>query len=234
MLQQKISKALKEIDSKVSLLTGKVLLGLSGGKDSLVCYDLCKEVLGSERIIPFHMEFIPDLRITKELLDYPTKRFGIKKIWYYPSEAMLLPFKDGFYNFENSKISEIPNIRRKDIVMLACQEHKVNQVVMGVKSNDNIRIRQQVEKNQYFGGGIYPIYNWSTKDVLTYLKSRDIEVPKQFYEGFRGVDLGDYSVLYMQKHYPDDLDKIEAYFPFVRAIVKKYEYYNLKVAVKRV
>lgn len=233
-LGQKIDLALREIENKLSFLDKKILLGFSGGKDSLVCFDLCSKIIGKENIVPFFMEFIPNLRITKELLEEPIKRFDIKKIHFYPSEVFIKHYRYGYYGFENKRNDAMPIITRKDIVLAALYELKLNKVVMGIKKIDNLKIKWQVEKNQYFGGGIYPIYDWNLEDILTYLKINKIEIPKHFYQGFRGVGLDDYSILYLNDFYPDDLDKIEEYFPFIKAIVKKYEYYKLKRAIKRI
>jgi hypothetical protein len=46
--------------------------------------------------------------------------------------------------------------------------------------------------------------------------------------GCRGIGIEDANILFIYEHYYDDFLKIEEVFPFVRAIVKKYAYYNLK------
>lgn len=214
-------------------MDNRILVGLSGGKDSLVVYDLCQRVFGSG-VVPFHLTFLPDLRVIKEMLSIPIKKFGIKKILDYPDYTFFAYYKEGMYSWESQDRQSLPDLTRKMIYTYIAKTSKINKMALGIKKNDSIRMKQQIDHNRIFGGTILPIYDWTTSEVLTYLRLREIEIPKQYYEGFRGVDLNDESIMYLAKHYPDDLEKIESFFPFVRAVIKQYEFYNMKLKVKKV
>ena len=233
-LQKKVSSSLKILEKCFTPLDTAILVGLSGGKDSLVVYDLCERVFGRGSVVPFNLFFLPDLKVTQDMLAYATQRFSIKKILSYPDSTFFAYYKDGIYSWESMDRRSLPNITRGKIYPYIAKTTKINKMALGIKKNDNIRMKQQVEHNRLFGGAVLPIYEWTTSEVLMYLRLREIEIPKQYFEGFRGVDLNDNSLLYLHKHYPDDFKMIENYFPFVGAVIKQYEYYNLTLKVHRI
>jgi len=233
-LSKKISKSLTILEKSHSHINNQILVGLSGGKDSLAVYDLCVRVFGAANVVPFHLTFLPNLRVINEMLATPIKKFGIKKILDYPDYTFFAYYKSGMYSWESADRASLPDLTRKMIYTYIAKTAKINKMALGIKKNDNIRMRQQVENNRMYGGTVLPIYDWTTSEVLTYLRLREIEIPKQYYEGFRGIDLNDESLLYLYKNFPDDFEKIELYFPFVRAVIKQYEHYQMKIKIKRV
>lgn len=69
-----VRKSLEDLE-KARLNDPKILVGLSGGKDSLATLDLCIKAFGKANVYPFCMEFIPNLRVIDEMLGYAIKRF---------------------------------------------------------------------------------------------------------------------------------------------------------------
>jgi len=212
----------------------RALVGFSGGKDSLACLDMAVKVYGVKNVVPFIMEFMPGLRITDEMTKPALARYGFKELKKYPAEAFFGNYKDGYYGWENRSKQEIPNVTRKSIMKMIATENKISTIIMGIKSCDSSLIRNAVKRNLMYGGSLYPIYDWKTEHVLAYLKMKNIEIPKQYYDGFRGVTIADEDILYLHRHYPDDLEKIEQFFPFIKAIVFKYERYNLQKKIRKV
>jgi len=205
----------------------RATLGLSGGKDSLVVLDLALKVYGKKNIVPFHMNFIPGLDIVKDLLDYPIKRFGLKEVKQIFSEHFFRAYKYGCYGWDQYNKEEIPIVTRKKIFETVATETKITTMILGVKKIDSMIVARSIDLNRSYGGSVYPIYGWKTTEIFAYLKANQIDIPALYYKGVRGVGVDDASVLFMQNNYPQDLDRIERFFPFVRAIVYKYDHYDI-------
>ena len=84
---------------------------------------------------------------------------------------------------------------------------------------------------------VYPLREWSTRDVFAYLSMRHLPVPTGNQgDGAgasgagvpgSGVDLTARDLLRIYDAYPDDFERIEAVFPYVKAVVKRREWYNV-------
>lgn len=227
-LAKKIEKSITII-RKQAVLT-RIIVGLSGGKDSLVLCQLFK--LARIRPIYFHMYFMPNLRIEHDLIAYPSARFDICQddIYQYPSEHFLKCFKYGFYTWSASELKRgVIDIRRKQLFAMISKQHR-SCICTGVKKADGIQMQRLLERNN--GIGIYPLEDWTTADVFAFLQAHKIELPPLTLKGCRGVGITDEGILFMSKHYPDDLERIESIFPFVKAIAYKYKYYDLKAKIR--
>ncbi len=80
-LEEKVSKSITELKKKATI--SKLMIGFFGGKDSLCLCELVK-MAGITNVGYFNMEFLPDLRIQKELLAYPIIRFYCKNGFMQP------------------------------------------------------------------------------------------------------------------------------------------------------
>jgi 3'-phosphoadenosine 5'-phosphosulfate sulfotransferase (PAPS reductase)/FAD synthetase len=227
-LEEKIAKSVKVLKEKAFF--GTLLIGLSGGKDSLCLCELVK-IAGITNVKYFFMYFLPDLRIQDDLLAYPIRRFNIPEhdIIKTPSEHFMLCFKNGVYTWPSSKSKEIPTVSRTDVFRKIAKEHK-GVIVTGVKKSDGIVMSRMVDQNR--GVATYPMKDWTLKDVFTFMELRHIDIPALTKEGCRGVGIEDANILFIYKNYYDDFLKIERVFPFIRAIVKKYAYFNLKTSFR--
>jgi 3'-phosphoadenosine 5'-phosphosulfate sulfotransferase (PAPS reductase)/FAD synthetase len=229
-LEDKIAKSVKVLKEKAFF--GTLLIGLSGGKDSLCLCELVK-IAEITNVKYFFMYFLPDLRIQDDLLSYPIMRFNIPEhdIIKVPSEHFMLCFKNGVYTWPSSNSKEIPTVSRTDIFRKIAREHK-GVIITGVKKSDGITMSRMVDQNR--GIAAYPMKDWTLKDVFTFMELRRIEIPALTKAGCRGVGIEDANILFIYNNYYDDFLKIESVFPFVRAIVKKYAYYNLKNSFRTV
>lgn len=231
-LSDKIDKAIKVI-RKQALLTN-IIVGLSYGKDSLALCQLFR--LAEVKPKYFHMYFMPNLRIEHELAAYCMARFDIKEneIYQYPSEHFILSYKYGYYTYMLPELKKkIKVIARKQLFAMISKQHKAC-ICTGVKKSDGIMMQRLLEHNK--GIGIYPLMDWTLQDVLTFLKMFKIDLPPLTLKGVRGVGLADEDILFMNEYYPDDIERIAQVFPFIKAVIYKYKYYNLtkkgKVSIK--
>jgi len=211
-----IQRAIEALEIRKAL-EPQCLLGLSGGKDSIVCLDLAIKVYGKQNVIPFFMEFIPGLDITERQLRYPRERFNLEKIYYVQDEEFWHELRSGKYTWQTKELEKIPQVRRRDILYYVSRTFKINTIVLGVKRNDSTKIRRMIESGDYYANAIYPIWDWKLPDVLGYMVSNRIEIPDTAQYGFRSVSTDDGGLNFIAEFCPNDFDRMEVYFPFVRA-----------------
>lgn len=125
---------------------------------------------------------------------------------------------------------DFPNVSRTDVFKIVAKESK-GTIVTGVKKADSMMMQRMINKNR--GICIYPLADWDLKDVLTFMKLRKIDIPQLTKKGCRGIGISDDNdLLFIYENYPDDFERIEEVFPFVRSAVLKYKYFNLKRSMR--
>lgn len=166
-LEDKVNKSIKELKQKASI--SKLMIGLSGGKDSLCLCELIK-MAGITNVGYFFMEFLPDLRIQDELLAYPIVRFNIPEnsIERIPSEHFMKCMHYCAYTWYSEQAKkDFPNISRTDVFKVIAKKHKAT-IVTGVKKCDSLQMQRMVNNN--VGIAMYPLKDWTLEDVFTFMK----------------------------------------------------------------
>lgn len=163
-LERKVEQSLKFIKSIINSknvdFTSRLIIGNSGGKDSTVVMDLVSQIDKS----------IPSYHANTTIDPIGTIRY-IKET--YPQTEILNP-KDGFYTLVKKK--GLPTRLQR-----FCCERLKEYVGVGMNMFEGIRSQESVgRKNRdyiqcdsrpmYKGGQhIYPIYDWTEKDVWDYI-----------------------------------------------------------------
>lgn len=212
----------------------QALVALSGGKDSLVVLDLAMKVYGKKNLRYFNLEFLPGMKANEEMLEYPMKRFGITEIQRYPHEAFLRAYSSGAFSWESDKKDKLPKIGRNEMYDMIARVNKVNTIITGLKRIDQFTVSLQIKWGGVYAGVVMPIFQWSTPDVLDYLKGNKIEIPLSYEMGYRGIGLSYECLKHFENYYPEDLAKMERYFPFCRAIIYRKEKLGVQTKGKRV
>lgn len=225
-LEAKVQKSVDILKSRSHI--SRLLIGLSGGKDSLCLCELIK-MAEITNVKYFNMEFLPNLRIQRELLEYACHRFNIpcEQIIKIPSEHFMKCMHFSAYTWYSEQAKkDFPNVSRTDVFKIVARENK-GTVVTGVKKVDSIMMRRMINKNR--GICIYPLADWDLKDILLFMKLRKIDIPQLTKKGCRGIGISDDNdLLFILENFPDDFERIEKVFPFVRAATLKYKYFDLK------
>lgn len=239
--EQEVETNLEELEKKVQksidILKGRsiisrLLIGLSGGKDSSCLCELIK-MAGITNVSYFNMEFLPELQIQKDLLEYCCHRFNIpyEQIIKVPSEHFIKCVRGCWFTWYSKDASKlVKNCNRQDIYKKVAKDYK-GTVVVGVKKADSLIMQQMINENH--GVCLYPLAHWTLKDVLTFMKVRDIRISDMTKKGCRGVTIiDDNALFFIYENYPEDFEKIEKIFPFVRAQILKYQYFDLHRSVR--
>ena len=228
-LKDKITEAVNILTERSRI--SNIMVGLSGGKDSLCLCQLVK-MAGIKNVGYFHMDFLPNLRVEDDFLRYPCERFGIdiESIERVQSEHFYKCMRYSLYTwYSKSAKKDFPNISRTEIYNFIGRKHNAT-VATGVKIADSMQMERMVTLNR--GTCIYPIKHWNMKDVFAFMNEYKIGIPPLTKMGVRGVGLDQYDLHMIEKYYPDDLEKIEEIFPFCRALILPYKYFGLKESVR--
>jgi 3'-phosphoadenosine 5'-phosphosulfate sulfotransferase (PAPS reductase)/FAD synthetase len=211
--------------NKISQQTDSIIIAFSGGKESRICLHLCKKHF--KNIFCYYMYNIPNLRSENEKLEY-VKEFCLKELIQIPHPAFLKELKNANlnwcnYKLDNSKTYELKHIYEYVKCFFSCQY-----IITGAKNADGTARRKTISR-QKNSNIITPLINWNKHDVYLYIKQNHIPIPENFNKKLVSFGCDIYDPLYLQflsEKYPDDLEKIELYFPFVRAVLKRFEYYG--------
>lgn len=204
--------------------TDTVLVGYSGGKDSLVVTDLCVRTFS--RVVGFYMYLVPGLRSIEALLNEGRQRFGIE-ILQYPHWTISRYIKEGMYCNSHRRHEGMPEWTLFDVFDLAMTDTGIPLVVTGAKESDSASRRRLLRWGGGKGQVVYPIQKWHKHDVLGYLKARGIPIPASTGLATTGLDLSTPEVLWLYDNYPDDFERLARVFPHVPAIVYRREWYGI-------
>ena len=206
---------------EVAKKTDSVCVGFSGGKDSLVCIDLCCKVF--KNVYPFFMYFIPGLDCCEAYLEYARKRWNVE-IKQYPHWLLARVIKNGIYCNPTRKMADaMPDFTTHDIYKIAMHETGVRHLVTGAKDSDSMWRRRYFSITK-MPELLFPIKPWNKFDVISYLKLNDIPVPASTASA-SGVDMSRESLMFMHDNWPTDFERIRAFFPFIDALIYREKWF---------
>lgn len=228
-LEENVQTAIRILKERSKI--SNLMIGLSGGKDSLCLCELVK-MAGISNVGYFNMEFLPNLRIQDDLMRFPCERFGIDfdSIVRVPSEHFNNCMHYSLYTWYSTKAKkDFPKMKRTDIFRFIAKKYKAS-IVVGTKKSDSMQMNRMVSRG--FGTCIYPMAEWGLNDVFTFMQKRNIAIPPLTKKGCRGVGIDPNDLKFILDYYPDDFEAIEEVFPFVRALLLPYKYFGLKQTVR--
>lgn len=205
-------------------VTDAVLVGFSGGKDSIVTLDLCTRFF--KRVQPFFMYICPDLEFQEKTLRWYEEKYGVEIIRIPHFDTSNYMRYGSFREFDFS----VPEVDINDTYDYLRGKTGIHWICAGERIADST-IRRAMIKNvgsiDAKRGRFYPIANWTKHDVLKYIKLRNLKLPsdsKRLGFSFRSLDGKQLAAI--RDMYPDDYEKILKLYPFAGAAVERYERYG--------
>lgn len=205
-------------------ITDTVLVGFSGGKDSIVTLDLCVKYF--KHVYPFFMYMVPNLEFQERTIQYYENR--------YDTEIIRVPhFEDSNFfrygSFRNPDFN-VPIISITDVYNYLRLKTDATWIAAGERISDSI-VRNAMIKNS---GSVdvkrarfYPIAYWTKRNVLDYIKFKKLKLPKDSQKlGFSFCSLDGRELAMVKKVYPDDYEKIKSMFPYCGAGVERWYRYH--------
>ena len=209
------------------------IVAYSGGKDSLCCMELaCKTF---RHVAAFHMYFVPGLRVIDEQLQYARDRWKVD-VLEVPHFAFLHSLRDGRFCDITDQHDSLPAFELKDIYAWILKLTGVELLLTGAKNADGIQRRQffeNIDRKAKEGDVVwqsigYPIKAWKKRDVVQFLNTNEIPLPPQP-EGVvtSGIGLSPDIAKWLSEDYPDDWEKICAWFPYAEAMNVRRKLYGI-------
>ena len=235
------TEASRRLCEEISSMTGgRCLLGFSRGKDSIAAWLYLREFFNE--VIPFHCSSIPHLSFVDESLNYYESVFNTKIIRCLSGE-ITTALSDLIYQplEDEAEIDELElwSYDNHDIIgLLRAQYGSELWCAFGINITDSIDRRIYVQKNQGRNEErktFYPCFDWSKKQILKAIDDFGIKLPGDYKLANRSLaGLPNFRHLCrMEEVYPQDMEKIELWFPFIRAQLARNEFRREKALASR-
>jgi len=209
------------LEHAIEALEGKdLLVSYSGGKDSTIILDLSRRV--GKRVECFFMELVPGLKVIDDRLAWAEARFNVK-IRRYPHWLRAKFAREGVYCFHAALAVQVDIA---DIHTVAREDAGINLIVSGAKKADSLWQRRAGPMKFASDTHKAPLWDWSHRDVMGYLRSRDLPVPATDGRRDTGIDLTEECVTWLYNDYPEDFTRLEAVYPFCGALVERVRLYG--------
>lgn len=207
-------------------LAEKILVGCSGGKDSMTVLDLVCRVYEPENVFPFFLYFVRDLECEEKYVAGCEKRYGRKVIRLRHPDATAYAACGEFRPKKPSVDSRIQVVKWIEIEAVLRGRTGARWIAYGHRISDSLQRRGMIMGAQGFlekFQRIYPIWDWVPADVISYLRSNKIPIPGMFgakIHNTSGVSPNSTQCLkWLQEEYPADYQKLIAVFPFAKALL---------------
>lgn len=205
-------------------VTDSVIVGFSGGKDSLVTLDLCFKYF--KNVVPFFMYLVPDLEFQEKTLKWYENKYNTKiiRIPHFECSNFL---KYGSFTMADWNV-DIVGVN--DTYEYLRQKTGIHWIAAGERCADSIVRNAMIKKSgsiDYKRGRFYPIAYWKKQEVLQYIKYKKLYLsPEQKKLGFSFRSLAGCELAVLKEHYPKDYEKILRVYPFAGAGVERFEKYG--------
>lgn len=208
-----------------SRVTDSVIVGFSGGKDSIVTLDLCFKYF--KRVVPFFMYLVPNLEFQENMLKRYEERYKteILRIPHFECSEFL---KYGSFTLFDPDV-DIVGIN--DTYEYLRQQTGIHWIAAGERCADSIVRNAMIKKSgsiDHKRGRFYPLAYWKKNEVLQYIKMKKLYLsPEQKKLGFSFRSLAGNELAAIKDFYPKDYEKILKVYPFAEAGVKRFTEYGI-------
>ncbi|MEG1186074.1 MAG: phosphoadenosine phosphosulfate reductase family protein [Eubacterium sp.] len=207
-----------------SKITDAVLVGFSGGKDSIVTLDMCVKYF--KTVVPFFMYLAPDLEFQERTVQKYEKKYNIEII-RLPHFEVSNFFRYG--TFRNADPS-VKIVSITDVYEYLRQKTGIEWIAAGERTSDSIVRNAMIKKS----GSVdkqrrrfYPIAYWNKANVMKYIKMKNLYLPQDSRKiGFSFRSLAGEELSTIKNLYPKDYEKILKVYPFAGASVERFECYG--------
>ena len=214
--------------STAAVITDRVLVFFSGGKDSVCTLDLCSRYF--KHVQPVFMQLGPVLSFQRAMLSWAEDKYGVE-VMVLPHPMLSEWLRYGLFRADPD--FDVPTISFLDVYTYARIQSGIWWVAAGERIADSIVRRAMIKGD---GGSVnpkrgrfFPVAEWSKSDVLTYIKQRRLKMAPEYpLLGFSFRSLMPADMYAIKQHYPADYGHLKEWFPFLDVAVAKYEFFGEK------
>lgn len=198
----------------------RVVVGVSGGKDSVACLSLCHEHF--DEVQAYFLYFVPGLDFQEDYLRYIERRFAPLSIIRLPHWSLSYWFQDSLFRHPTAaKKTKLVKIR--DIEEYLRQKTGIDWTSSGEKALDS------VERNAILrrANGIdparrkfWPLCYWNHAAVFNYLKLQGIALAPEYSSAGSPRSFGSLwakDIAFIKEKFPADFAKIKKMFPLIES-----------------
>ena len=194
--------SIKHIASSIS---DEVIIFFSTGKDSVVMLDLIQRYFKNPGHEYIFLYFHKGLFIRETVLNHYSKKYGIT-FQQYPQ------FDVG------NQAGVKKKLKQSNIEKFIRAKHNKIWMFYGYRKTESLERRGMMA---HIDNGIewkykklYPLADWSAKDVLNYIKKNRLVLPPDYRSGFRDINIfkGD-ALLWLYNNYRSDYEIIKSQYP---------------------
>lgn len=205
----------------MSHLTDEVIVGFSGGKDSIVTLDLCMRYFN--KVHPYFLYLVPGLSFQERTVRWYEERYGV--------EIMRLPHFEvsnflRYGTFREYDLS-VPIVSVSDLYSYLRGATGATWIAAGERIADSIIRRAMIKSTGSIDpkrGRLYPVAYWRKAEIMAYIKRKRLYLPPDSRRlGFSFRSLDGAQLAYVKDVYPDDYEKIKRFYPFCGAAVRRFE-----------
>lgn len=207
-----------------SRVTDSVLVGFSGGKDSIVTLDLCMRYF--KKVQPFFMYLVPDISFQNEMLEWYENRYQceIIRIPHFETSNFLK------YGSFRDPDDQLHIVKTNDAYAYLRQETGIEWIAAGERVKDSIVRRGMIKGTgsiDFKRKRLFHVAYWSKNEILKYIKAKRLRIPRDSKVlGFSWHSLEGRELAPIREHFPDDFEKIKAFYPYAEAAVERYVRYG--------
>lgn len=205
-------------------LTDSVIVGFSGGKDSVVTLDLC--IKHFKRVEAYFLYYVPGLSFQERMLQWAEQRYGIA-IYRCPHWELAEFMRNGVWRPVDLTI---PTVSIKKFYAYLREHFGAYWIAGGERIADSIFRRATIKQRGTIDkllGRIYPVAHFTKAHISAYIKINRLQVSEESRVlGFSFRSLQAKDMIKIRQHYPADFAKIKTMFPLVEAGIKHKEWYE--------
>lgn len=210
----------------------RVLVGVSGGKDSIVTLDLAVSVLGASRVVPFFMRIVEGLECETGPVRRICARYGLEDaLITLPHWTLSRMYRDGVLRLYVDGAENIKRLRMADVEHWLREKTGIYWFAYGHRCVESIVRNAMLKRDgmngcDWRGGHLYPIWDWKNADVFSYMRSKELPIPKPL--GPVGVNRNGFSLtpeflMWLRDTWPEDYARVCKVFPLAPAQIARFE-----------
>ncbi len=205
-----------------AMLSRRVLVGYSGGKDSAALLDLCTKHF--DQVDVFFMYLVKDLSFQEATLRHVESKYGVT-VHRIPHFMLSEFLHYGTFRIEDF---DCPMVTTREVYDYARELTGTHWVACGERIADSTVRRAMIKCTGSVDvkrGRFFPLAEWNKADVLAYNRQHRVYVgPESERLGFSFRGLAGEDMAKIRDAYPEDYERIRRWFPLVEGGVKRYEY----------